>query len=237
MCCRSPGNRIALIVILAAFCGCASASRHDRPDETVPRVARTPESDCFRMNWSLIPTPFQRHLCVAGVCLGCDSIGSVVGRLGSVTPCREDSAGESRAVVLEYLSTLSPRPVRVIFECGPQGGWVDVDEYRVEVLADTSERICSSRGRLRDPRGIRTPGGLRLGLKRAEVERVCGKPMEARGETLLYRYEGDWAKDPNGRWVAAEGRKAGSWHIWVEMDVVVRADGVTGFAVRSFSDR
>jgi hypothetical protein len=77
---------------------------------------------------------------------------------------------------------------RVLFLSGPMGGWERLDSFAVISPQGVRGRKYDCVLSAEISEKISTPGGLRLGLTRAEVDRILGKPPKIMGHELIYEW-------------------------------------------------
>ena len=115
---------------------------------------------------------------IAGVTLGQGSSDAIVSSLGAVTTVERGDASTGRT---QFCYSSAQSNVRLVFEFGE-------DESVVYLFAGgqpwNGDKQCAVSNKL--SRAVSTASGLKLGLSRAEVENILGKPDLSTGDSLVY---------------------------------------------------
>ena len=127
------------------------------------------------------------HLSLMGFTLERSTLADVQNKLGA-TASGSCSTGEEASKMICYVSS-APDKTRVVFESGFSGGWSTLDGFKVVsvTLAEDCRFQC-----LRTPafeNGIKTNGGLRLGLTRQELLALLGPPTKVNGSRLTFEWQ------------------------------------------------
>ena len=122
------------------------------------------------------PTSFA----IAGITLDDDPLPQAMPKLGQATPVSRGDAATGRSQSC-YVSSSGSRKTYLIFERGE----VEYSFYLFTGGADwTGSNVCAkSRVELSD---LSTPSGLKLGLSRAELESILGKPDLTEGNKIIW---------------------------------------------------
>lgn len=129
-----------------------------------------------------LPTGFRS---LAGVTLNVDSAESVRAKLGP-TRERQVGAGHGAYVMSCYATTDATLELMSdVSDRGTPGRALNVIRLRAKAPAPAREGCAS----LRASAALSTPGGLRLGLFRADVERLLGQPRHRGVDSLTYYFD------------------------------------------------
>jgi len=130
------------------------------------------------------------QMSLMGFSLERSTLTDVQGKLGATTP-GSCSAEEEASKVICYVSS-GPDKTRVVFESGFSGGWSVLDGFRVVSGSLTPNcRLQCLRTSAFD-NGIKTSGGLRLGLTRQQSVALLGPPKKETRNRLTF--ERQWKR-------------------------------------------
>lgn len=156
-----------LTTILALTLLCAATLHAQSRSDDLPPAART----------------------IAGVTLNHDSLASILAKLGHTRERRVGIdhdvytslcyvAGEgSRRALLDLMSDAS--------DMGTAGQELNV----IRIRSDASPEERRGCALLRVPAMLSTRNGLRLGLRRAQIQKLLGPPTRTHADSLVYRYD------------------------------------------------
>jgi hypothetical protein len=125
------------------------------------------------------------QMSLMGFALGRSTLTDIQGKLGATTAggC---STEEEASKMICYVSS-GPDKTRVIFESGFSGGWSVLDGLRVVSGSLTPDcRLQCLRTSAFD-NGIKTSGGLRLGLTRQQLIALLGPPTKETRNRLTFK--------------------------------------------------
>jgi len=130
------------------------------------------------------------QMSLMGFSLERSTLTDVQGKLGATTPggC---SAEEEASKVICYVSS-GPDKTRVVFESGFSGGWSVLDGFRVVSgsLTPNCQLQCLRTSAF--DKGIKTSGGLGLGLTRQQLIALLGLPTKETRNRLTF--ERQWKR-------------------------------------------
>jgi hypothetical protein len=161
-----------------------------------------------------------------GFAIGGSTLAEIQARLGpsEVRRCSQEEEAEGEVCYAMNGAT-------VVFLSGFSGGWSQLDGYRV--IADGHAGQCYSRCPAASVRAkaLQTAGGLRLGLDRASVLKLFGRPVrEADGElTFRWLMRVPFSKGDMRKGGAAD--PAPMWDVQDTITITLSANKVIDFAV------
>lgn len=125
------------------------------------------------------------HLTILGLTIGQHTLEDTQKELGKAKflPRREQAPKR-----ICYISEKKQDNTTVTFEAGPMGGWelltaITIASGKVSLKERSSCAIASQVST-----NISTEGGLKLGLDRASLESILGKPSRVNGNTFHYEF-------------------------------------------------
>jgi hypothetical protein len=159
-----------------------------------------------------------------------DSLASAKQRLGPAREWHTGDAGESEWWWCYRAGAGAAATVLLLSSGGEMGGkGHELDEIRLSRAA-RSDTLGSRCGAIPPGTEIATQGGLHLGLDRAAVERLLGRPLVARGDSIVYRWTTEQPllpTDPTyADWNArrAECFDGKAPFVWIGSGIIVRFD-------------
>jgi len=122
---------------------------------------------------------------ILGFVIGRTSLKDVQTRLGKATPIRLSREEESDIAIC-YVSP-ADGTVLALYS-GAMGGWTDLTHFALWSREVVPARYSHCTPSALVTRKLSTESGLRLGLKREEVERLAGNPAHAARDSEKYEY-------------------------------------------------
>jgi hypothetical protein len=124
---------------------------------------------------------------IAGVELNRDSARSIQAKLGS-TPTQRIGSGHDTYLVWCYQAQVGDSIATVELmsdesDMGTRGHALNIIRLR-----SSKTNLSDKCGKLPSDASLATSGGLRLGLRRADVERILGTPTRRSGDSLVYDF-------------------------------------------------
>jgi hypothetical protein len=141
--------------------------------------ALSPAFDLDKINGRSRPLD-PKNFEIAGIVVGDARIEDIVAKLGQAIIVKRGDASTGRSQVC-YVSREDARTVHLIFEQGEVDQsfrlFESTRDWNGSNYCEPSKLVTSS---------LSTLSGLRLGLSRAEVEAVLGKPEAENGDEVIY---------------------------------------------------
>ena len=156
------------------------------------------------------------HLTMMGFRLGKSTITEVQARLGTSRVGRcPDEEGANKEFC--YVSG-GPDKTTVVFEAGVAGGWTRLDGFRVIAGSRNlnCQLQCTTSNVIRST--IHTGGGLKLGLSRAEVLNLLGKPQQMTRDKLSFQWQSKIRM--TSQEIAKTGRNPVDYPYWNVVDTI-----------------
>jgi hypothetical protein len=122
---------------------------------------------------------------ILGLAIGRASLKDVQAKLGNANVTRVSRDEESDISVC-YVSPIDGTVL--VFYSGAMGGWKDITWFALWSREATFPHASQCTPSKLVSQGLRTPSGVRLGLTKADLERILGKPKERGTKSLKYSY-------------------------------------------------
>lgn len=136
------------------------------------------------------PNDMAPHMGLLGFTLEHSTLADVEDKLGitALGGCStEEGAREEGAPKVVCYISKAPDKTRVFFESGFSGGWSTLTGFKVVSSSLTSDCHLRCAATSSITRGIKTKGGLRLGLTREQLVALLGTPTEVNGSHLIFQ--------------------------------------------------
>jgi hypothetical protein len=165
-------NRAIVVVLLVAnVVSPAQTRREDEPncDEKSAKKMEITGSDAT----------------ILDLVIGRASLKDVQAKLGNANVTRVSRDEESDISVC-YVSPIDGTVL--VFYSGAMGGWKDITWFALWSREATFPHASLCTPSTLVSQGLRTPSGVRLGLTKADLERILGKPTERGTKSVKYSY-------------------------------------------------